>query len=213
MGRKALSLDGKTFGFLKVLERVHKPDNTHHSFWLCECLNCGSKKVVTGTALTSGKTISCGCINDANRREVKDLTGKHFGRLKVIRKTDKRKNGKIVWECLCKCGNTCEVTASRLGVNTNSCGCIKVEENRKDCVEETRLRMLTAKKPQNRKNKDSGVKGVIWDKRRRKWMAQIQFKGKRYYLGRYDTVDEAEAARKEAEKTLFKPILKKYNKE
>ena len=44
-----------------------------------------------------------------------------------------------------------------------------------------------------------------------KWRAQIVFKGKAYYLGRYNTIEQAAAARKQAEKELYKPILEKYN--
>lgn len=40
---------------------------------------------------------------------------------------------------------------------------------------------------------------------------QIVFKGKTYYLGRYNTIEQAAAARKQAEKELYKPILEKYN--
>ena len=62
------------------------------------------------------------------------------------------------------------------------------------------------------KNNTSGIKGVSWDKQRGMWKAQITFKGKNYYLGRYDKKEEAAAARKEAEKEVFWPIIKKYGK-
>lgn len=53
----------------------------------------------------------------------------------------------------------------------------------------------------------SGVKGVCWDKNREKWVAQIEFQGKNYNLGRYDKIEDAAAARKEAEEHLFGPFL------
>lgn len=37
----------------------------------------------------------------------RNLIGERFGRLTVIEKTDKRKNGSIVWKCQCDCGNIC----------------------------------------------------------------------------------------------------------
>jgi len=50
------------------------------------------------------------------------------------------------------------------------------------------------------RNNTSGYKGVIYDKERSKWRAEICTNGKRKYLGRYDTVeDAAEAYRKAAE--------------
>ena len=51
-----------------------------------------------------------------------DLTGQRFGRLVVIR----RDHGKF-WECLCDCGNIHVVNRDHLGIDTNSCGCLKKE--------------------------------------------------------------------------------------
>lgn len=55
-----------------------------------------------------------------------DLTGQKFNYLTAIEKTDKRKNGLIVWKFKCECGNTIEVPASYVkNGNTKSCGCKK----------------------------------------------------------------------------------------
>lgn len=210
MGRKPLDLENKKFGELTVINRVYKEASQNDSYWLCKC-SCGKECTVTGSNLKSGQTISCGCINDINRRSnFKDLTGTKFGRLTVISKTDKRKSRKIVWNCLCDCGKTIEAEQSKLGKQIMSCGCLKTEELLKDCVEHTRLRNLTSKK-RKRINKDSGVKGVIWDKERNKWKACIGIKGKNIQLGRFGTIEEAEKARKEAEEKYFKPVLEKYS--
>ena len=32
------------------------------------------------------------------------MVGKKFGMLTVIKKSDVKKNGKVMWECLCDCG-------------------------------------------------------------------------------------------------------------
>lgn len=63
---------------------------------------------------------------------IKDLTGQRFGRLTVIRKTDKRgPDGGIVYECLCDCGNTCFVWNNKLTRKNHSakrsCGCLQAE--------------------------------------------------------------------------------------
>lgn len=34
-----------------------------------------------------------------------DMTGKRFGKFTVIKKAGHSKYGKILWECLCDCGN------------------------------------------------------------------------------------------------------------
>lgn len=58
------------------------------------------------------------------------------------------------------------------------------------------------------RNNTSGVRGVSWDKNRRKWAATIVFKGKTYHLGRYNNIEDAAAVRKEAENALFGDFLK-----
>lgn len=54
----------------------------------------------------------------------KNLTGKTYGKLTVIRETDMRNatNGTVIWECVCSCGNITYVSSSYLGRKINSCG-------------------------------------------------------------------------------------------
>ena len=58
-----------------------------------------------------------------------NLVGKVSGRLTVIRKTANRsKQGKVIWECLCSCGNTVlAVTVAITSGRTRSCGCLHKE--------------------------------------------------------------------------------------
>lgn len=44
------------------------------------------------------------------------------------------------------------------------------------------------------RNNTSGVKGVTWNKNRNKWQASICFEGKVYNLGRFEKLEDAEAA-------------------
>jgi len=53
--------------------------------------------------------------------------------------------------------------------------------------------------PMNIRNK-SGVTGVHWSKKSKKWCAQIKFRGKRYSLGVFIEIEDAAKARKKAEK-------------
>lgn len=45
------------------------------------------------------------------------------------------------------------------------------------------------------RNNTSGVIGVSWDKQHKKWRAQIMIHGRQIYLGLYETIDGALAAR------------------
>lgn len=57
-----------------------------------------------------------------------DLVGKKFERLTVVRKSH-RKNDKVMWECLCDCGNITYVSTYYLtSGKIRSCGCFKVDE-------------------------------------------------------------------------------------
>lgn len=60
---------------------------------------------------------------------VKNIIGQRFGRLTVVGDSGKRKNGFVLWECICDCGNRCNVIGKRLASgNTKSCGCIRREK-------------------------------------------------------------------------------------
>lgn len=59
-------------------------------------------------------------------KPITDLTGKRFGRLKVIGMADYRKGVRIVWTCECDCGNIIDIPGIYLTKKngTKSCGCI-----------------------------------------------------------------------------------------
>lgn len=53
-----------------------------------------------------------------------DLTGKQFGRWKVIKFIERRKDKHLIWECHCTCGTIRAVTANSLKFGSSkSCGC------------------------------------------------------------------------------------------
>ena len=68
------------------------------------------------------------------------------------------------------------------------------------------LRAVTANQNQhNRKlnsNSTSGFKGVSWCKRDNKWKATIKLEGKRINLGRFNTIEEADAVVRAAREEL-----------
>lgn len=63
-------------------------------------------------------------------REKGDLTGRLFGRLRVLRLADYAPGKGRVWTCVCACGRTLDIAGHRLTTNRNprvSCGCAKGE--------------------------------------------------------------------------------------
>lgn len=59
-----------------------------------------------------------------------DLTGKRFGRLKVLNLEGKDKFGALMWKCLCDCGNITITQGGSLKKGaTRSCGCFRKERS------------------------------------------------------------------------------------
>ena len=58
------------------------------------------------------------------------------------------------------------------------------------------------------KNNTSGFKGVSWQKRDKKWQAQIKLDGKAHHLGRFDTLEAAHEAYKAAATKLHKEFAR-----
>lgn len=57
-----------------------------------------------------------------------DLKGKKFGRLLALDRVPHQKGDRnAIWTCLCDCGNVTVVSASHLGKETFSCGCMQKE--------------------------------------------------------------------------------------
>lgn len=98
--------------------------NGGYPVWHCEC-DCGGYIDVTTKRLLSGAAKNCGCERIARHREL-DLTGQRFGKLTVLRRTEKRMDqGSVVWLCQCDCGKQKEVSARRLTKGkVRSCGCL-----------------------------------------------------------------------------------------
>ena len=65
---------------------------------------------------------------DSKRRSprFKDLTGKRFSRLLVVRDTGKISHGSVEWLCVCDCGSTMVVPTRNLNRGAvRSCGCLR----------------------------------------------------------------------------------------
>lgn len=103
-------LTGKRFGHLLVLSR--SSSSRRKASWLCQC-DCGKKLEVRTSTLISGSRTSCGCQHLTSRHVNDDLTGRRFGHVTVIARSNDPKD-KSVWHCLCDCGNDFLAYASLL---------------------------------------------------------------------------------------------------
>lgn len=146
------------------------------------------------------------------------MENKRYGMLVTLEATEKRYNNEVVWRFFCDCGEIVERSLSQVKRNTKlgyvcSCGKHSTENKRKASKEniekvnkenlKENVNMSIIKKEGAYKNSKTGVKGVSWDKTRKKYHAQIAFQGKNYNLGRYNTIEEAKEAYQKKRKELL----------
>ena len=121
---------GDTFGYLTTVELIKGIDGKKNK-WKCRC-KCGNFTNVYQSNLTRGHTRSCGCYATEYRKRRKDIVGKRFGRLTVLKMVDDTPNMKSPFLCVCDCGKEKVVSYSNLvSGNTRSCGCLFIETTAK----------------------------------------------------------------------------------
>lgn len=200
-------LTGLRFGRLTVLRKSGNKAKDGNPLWLCKC-DCGNTIETTKRRLVTGGTRSCGC---GRKPPLKDWVGKRFGMLTVLSYA-RKENGFHIWHCRCDCGNTVDVRQTNLqSGGTTSCGCQRSSQKNLHYTEGTCVEML--RKDIMYKTNTSGVRGVYYSAKRNKWIAQIMFRQKCYYLGGYDHIEDAAEARAEAEEKIFGDFLKWYESE
>ena len=217
---KLIDLIGKKIGRWTVKEYKG------NSMWLCKC-DCGTLKIVNGSTLRNKASLSCGCMRSeliikrcskANNWKIDMNTNIAIGTGNngtefIIDAEDWVKCKDYCWIAAPIPGKLNHVASGRVGrlhrflmnppddmvvdhINGNPL------DNRK-----CNLRVCTQQQnTMNRKvasNNTSGCAGVRWQPCANKWQANIGYKGKSFYLGLYDTKEEAIKARKEAEKKYF----------
>lgn len=203
---------GQIFGDLKVVGRSRKGGKMG-AYWTCLC-TCGYTCEVAASELVAGKKTHCGCKTVKNYAFT-DITGQQFGRLTALHPTEKRSHGgSVVWHCRCSCGKEIDGSYNDLVyANLLSCGCQKKEHDQKlhsflVHVDGTSVDMLKSKKLPS--DNTTGYKGVYLY--RGKYIAKIVFQKKQYFLGTYERIEDAAAARKEAEEILFDGVAEHYRK-
>ena len=219
---KYVNLIGQKFGRLTVIKRV---GSNHHgqSQWLCSC-DCGNKNeiVVVGSSLTSGHTKSCGCLNiekfieRTKKHNRYDLCGEYgigyttntnnqfyfdledYDKIKNYcwRENDK---GYIISHI-----NGKDVRMHKLFVDGEFID--HINHNTRDNRKFNLRSVINSQNQMNaklRSNNSSGVTGVYWQTKTKKWVATIMVNKNRIQLGSFDNFDDAVKARKDAEDKYF----------
>lgn len=119
------NLVGKRFGSL-VVESMNRRDERRAYWWNCVC-DCGGTRVVRTDKLVHGSVTCCGKC----KPRYKDMTGKKFGKLTVVRYAGPNHRKDATWLCKCDCGNEVVVQGQALRSGaTVSCGCYNRESHR-----------------------------------------------------------------------------------
>lgn len=224
--RKFIDLTGKRYGFLVILGRdVEK--NPKRTYWKCVC-DCGEKTSVRGDALSSGRTISCGCYH--KNIASKKTTNKKYNKYKVhgditkiytfsgdIILIDTEDFDKVRGYCwsIASTGyaqsreyeNDSIVLIHRIIMNPTANEVVdhkyhNLTDNRKKNLRLCNQSNNMANQKLSKRN-TTGIKGVYWSKEKNKWNAKIGFQNKSVDLGYYDKKEDAAQARLEAELKYF----------
>lgn len=196
MSRARLDLIGKKFGYLTVLA----PEGTTErgaSLWRCSCGLCGKECVKVGSDLTkkSKNRISCGCYNSIKG----DMTGKTFGAITVLERTDMRSHKAAIYKVRCNiCGKIDYKLSNAIRTNLKSCGCKAFDQ---DYAEKSRLgreafiidniNTKTVVQTQALKTSASGYRWVMWNAKTNAYQYEFVVRGERHRKFGFETAEAA----------------------
>lgn len=211
-------------------KRERQKGGYYYQYYLIKCPYCAKEKWMLRGTVENPVVISCGCQRKKFLRDSANVKGKKFGILTALHPTGEGGNyGKELWLCKCECGNTIKVTPNYLNWGfVTHCGCLsigisghkyitrkknkwqarpfvdgkhvylgvfeKLEDAVQACKDMTRGSGLSSKNT-------SGYTGVA--RAGNKWRAYIGYQKKRINLGSFDNIEDAIAARKDAEKKYY----------
>ena len=201
-------LIGEKFGKLTVIGQAPSTAKGQRR-WVCRC-DCGIEKIVIGSNLKRGTTVSCGC------KHKNDLTGQRIGKLTVIERSDKYgsrgKRQAQLWKCLCDCGAitykaTDTLTNPDISMCQNCAAEYAITRARANLGFEGGTQITKIKNRPEASENLSGVRGVYLDRKTGKYRARLKFQGKLYNLGCYTMLEDAVKARRRGEEEIFDTFL------
>lgn len=209
---------GKTYDFFQInsmAERAYRCYNI-------TCLKCGRNFVATGDAINKFSKSGCGtCRSEAKKSKRYDgynnCIGAVFGQLEVTGWSPGGRRGAVM-RCRCNlCGNETDIALKRLkdGSATKclACAVSAFKKSGSDivklsAVDGTSVLQIDGRRSLNR-NSSTCHAGVSMT-RNGKYRAYITLRRKQYHLGTYENIDDAIAARKAGEKSLYGDFLSWY---
>lgn len=222
MSKAGEDLTGRKFGKWTVLKRASKP-----YYYTCQCA-CGAVKDVYYNSLLRGVSSCChSCANsmpnpgisETRLRKAKELyLGQTVNGWKVLEILP-TKEGTSRFRCraVCPvCGHETVTSLSRLKLIRRCADCNQDIGKKVDTIRSVAYSggssLISARSRLNgtvNKNSVTGANGVT-KRPNGRYFAYINFKRKQYYIGEYDQLEDAIAARKKAEKIIFGQYLDQH---
>ena len=101
---KIIDLSNQVFGRLTVIRKTDERTNNGSIKWLCRC-SCGNLTKTVCTYLTKGKTKSCGCLQQENRkvcgRHTRNFSGMIINDILFLKRSDEKATENYKWFVRC----------------------------------------------------------------------------------------------------------------
>lgn len=211
---------GDQLGKLKVTDEYFRKFNcgARQRYFKCKC-ECGKSIDIAYSSLLKRKNLSCGCVVVP---KCIDMIGNTYNNLEVLDVFFKKsKNGRrcSYAKCRCKvCGAISYPVASAVKIGQiKNCSHTRKSslDSGRDLIKSvsvggTNLTAIDGRRKTN-KNSSTGHTGVSYNEKKGKYRAYINFRRHQYHLGFYKNIDDAIAARKEAEINIYGGFIEWYS--
>jgi hypothetical protein len=199
MGR-FVDISGKRFGRLTVVTR-EGTDNNGKPMWLCVC-DCGKKKNVSGQALKSRLTKSCGCLSvEKHTTHNKSKTNAYRSWQNMKQRCTNPKNEKFEHYggrgiSICSRWKNFENFYNDMGERPPNQTLDRIDVNGNYNPDNCRWATRSEQTINRRYPKQTGVN---WVEKRGKWWVRINVNKRSKHIGYFDNLSKAIEARREAE--------------
>lgn len=195
-------LIGAKIGRLLVIEESKERTKCNKKRFLCRC-DCGNLKTIQSNHLLVGATNSCGCLSKEAVTTHGRSKDKIYSVWEGIKGRCLNKNNKYYWNYGGRGIGVCdewlefENFYKDMGeIPVKNYEIDRIDNNKGYSKENCRWveKSVNQHNRNSLKNSSSKYKGVLYYKAYKKWSANIFKKGKNYFLGYFETQEEAAIA-------------------